>query len=82
MSTSVSPLLSIAVVGLGYWGPNRLRVLHDLANVQVRWICDTDGARLGQHSRGYVAGLVMLAFQAADRLVLVHRLTPRICTRR
>ena len=33
---------AVAVVGLGYWGPNLLRVLADNPNVEVRWICDLD----------------------------------------
>ena len=34
--------LGLAVVGLGYWGPNLLRVLAEDASVAVRWICDRD----------------------------------------
>jgi predicted dehydrogenase len=32
--------LRIAVVGLGYWGPNIVRVLHDLPEAEVAWVCD------------------------------------------
>ncbi|HEV7461465.1 MAG TPA: Gfo/Idh/MocA family oxidoreductase [Solirubrobacteraceae bacterium] len=35
-----------AVVGLGYWGPNLLRVLNDLDGCAVRWLCDVDEERL------------------------------------
>jgi predicted dehydrogenase len=41
------PLVA-AVVGLGYWGPNVLRVLADDIDVVVKWICDTDEARLAR----------------------------------
>ena len=43
----------VAVVGLGYWGPNLLRVLIERTDVTVRWICDTDVGRLGRFGRRY-----------------------------
>jgi predicted dehydrogenase len=42
--------LRLGVVGLGYWGPNLLRVLADLPGVEVRWICDVDPARLDRYA--------------------------------
>lgn len=44
---------SVAVVGLGYWGPNLVRVLIDLPDVDLRWICDTDVSRLERYGRRY-----------------------------
>lgn len=41
----------IAVVGLGYWGPNLLRVLSDNLDAEVRWICDLDRERLAKYRR-------------------------------
>jgi predicted dehydrogenase len=41
----------VAVVGLGYWGPNLLRVLGDNFDASVRWICDLDAERLGKYRR-------------------------------
>jgi predicted dehydrogenase len=46
---------SVAVVGLGYWGPNLLRVLAERTDVDVRWMCDQDPTRLERHSRRYPA---------------------------
>jgi predicted dehydrogenase len=46
---------SIAVVGLGYWGPNLLRVLIERSDVDVRWICDRDRSRLERLTRRYPA---------------------------
>jgi predicted dehydrogenase len=43
--------LVVAVVGLGYWGPNVLRVLADDVNVVVKWICDLDETRLARFAR-------------------------------
>jgi predicted dehydrogenase len=43
----------VAVVGLGYWGPNLLRALADLQDVEVKWICDLDDGRLGRFHRRY-----------------------------
>jgi predicted dehydrogenase len=45
--------LTYAVVGLGYWGPNLLRVLVDDVNVSVGWICDLDDERLARYARRY-----------------------------
>jgi predicted dehydrogenase len=43
----------VAVVGLGYWGPNLLRVLGDHGDVDVAWICDRDRERLALQRRRY-----------------------------
>lgn len=39
---------TVAVVGLGYWGPNLLRVLGERNDVELTWLCDLD---LGQLER-------------------------------
>jgi predicted dehydrogenase len=43
--------VEVAVVGLGYWGPNLLRVLGDNLDASVRWICDLDTERLAKYRR-------------------------------
>ena len=43
--------VGIAVVGLGYWGPNLLRVLGDNLDAEVRWLCDLDTERLARYRR-------------------------------
>ncbi len=43
---SVEAPLTVAVVGLGYWGPNLLRIIDELPDVELRWLCDIDVARL------------------------------------
>lgn len=43
----------VGVVGLGYWGPNLLRVLAEQPNVELRWICDLDEDRLSLSARRY-----------------------------
>src|SRR5215210_3200006 len=45
--------LKIGLVGLGYWGPNLLRVLVETQGAQVRTICDVDEDRLAVFSRRY-----------------------------
>src|SRR5262245_8224433 len=47
--------VTVGLVGLGYWGPNLLRVLADQPDVRVRWICDQRPARLERMSRRYPA---------------------------
>jgi predicted dehydrogenase len=44
---------NVAVVGLGYWGPNLMRVLAEQPDVRLAWICDLDHARLAQYVRRY-----------------------------
>ncbi len=48
-----SELPQVAVVGLGYWGPNLLRALVERTDVRVSWICDVDPGRLARFSRRY-----------------------------
>src|SRR5438105_561170 len=38
--------LRTAVVGLGYWGPNLVRNLHEVAGAEVSMVCDVDRDRL------------------------------------
>jgi predicted dehydrogenase len=47
------PEIGIAVVGLGYWGPNRIRVLQEAPGVKVTGLCDTDRSALDQMARRY-----------------------------
>lgn len=47
----------LGVVGLGYWGPNLLRVLSDLEDVDLASICDRDGDRLDRMARRYPGAL-------------------------
>jgi predicted dehydrogenase len=46
-------LLAVGVIGLGYWGPNLLRVLADDTGIVVKWICDRDEDRLARFHRRY-----------------------------
>jgi predicted dehydrogenase len=43
----------IAVVGLGYWGPNLVRNLFELGDVELEWICDLSTEALDRVSRRY-----------------------------
>lgn len=45
--------LSFGLIGLGYWGPNLLRVLMEIPGVEVKWICDLDPQRLDRFGRRY-----------------------------
>lgn len=55
--------LTFGVVGLGYWGPNLLRVLADEPEFEVRWICDLDDSRLERFRRRYPAARTTQKFQ-------------------
>ena len=69
--SSPSETFGIAVIGLGYWGPNLLRVLGDNPDVKVRWICDIDRERLQRFGRRHpgVRKTVHLARVLADPAV-------------
>jgi predicted dehydrogenase len=45
--------LRIGVVGLGYWGPNLVRVLHELPDTEVAWVCDLRRSALAGIARRY-----------------------------
>jgi predicted dehydrogenase len=44
---------NVAVVGLGYWGPNRLRALTDIDGVDVTWMCDREPSRAEKLARRF-----------------------------
>jgi predicted dehydrogenase len=46
-----SDATSVALIGLGYWGPNLLRVLYELEDVQVTRVCDKDPDRVANAVR-------------------------------
>jgi predicted dehydrogenase len=49
--------VKVAVVGLGYWGPNLVRALHEVPEAEVRWICDLETAALDKVGHRYPAVL-------------------------
>ncbi len=68
--------IGVAVVGLGYWGPNLLRVLGDNLDAEVRWICDLDTQRLAKYRRRHPAARVttridrVLADPSVDAVII------------
>jgi predicted dehydrogenase len=54
VSNGVEPV-RVAVVGLGYWGPNLVRNLHDLPEAEVIWACDMREEALSAIARRYPA---------------------------
>jgi predicted dehydrogenase len=45
----------VAVVGLGYWGPNIVRVLHELECCEISTVCDLDEVAMSKIGRRYPA---------------------------
>ncbi|SFV27743.1 Predicted dehydrogenase [Devosia crocina] len=64
-------MIGVGVVGYGYWGPNLVRNLCDLPEVQLRWICDLQTERLAGVRRRYPSVEITEDFQTllADRQV-------------
>ena len=40
--------VKVAVVGLGYWGPNLVRVLHELECAEITAVCDSNPAAMAK----------------------------------
>jgi predicted dehydrogenase len=51
----MSERINVGVVGLGYWGPNLVRALHDVDDATVGWICDLEPNLLEKIGRRYPA---------------------------
>jgi predicted dehydrogenase len=45
--------VTLAVVGMGYWGPNLLRCALELEDIEVKVICDKDSLSLARTARRY-----------------------------
>jgi predicted dehydrogenase len=43
----------VAVVGLGYWGPNLARNLAAIAGCELAWLCDASRSALERHARSF-----------------------------
>lgn len=43
----------VAVIGVGYWGPNILRVLESMRDVDIKYVCDVDESRLETYKSKY-----------------------------
>ena len=48
-------MISIGVVGYGYWGPNLVRNFNETAGARVAWVTDLRPERLGQAAARYPA---------------------------
>lgn len=47
--------LRVGVIGLGYWGPNLVRVIQELPEAEATWICDVNPESLIRVGRRYPA---------------------------
>jgi predicted dehydrogenase len=56
--------IRIAVVGLGYWGPNIVRNLHELPVAELAYVCDTRPAALASVGKRYPAVRQTRSFDA------------------
>lgn len=43
--------ISVGLIGLGYWGPNLLRVLTEAEGVRIAYLCDRDEDRARRYAR-------------------------------
>jgi predicted dehydrogenase len=59
---SIVEPLRVAVVGLGYWGPNLVRNLYDVPGVEVAAVCDARVDRMAAIVRRYPAVQAVAAY--------------------
>jgi predicted dehydrogenase len=72
-------LIRVAVIGLGYWGPNLVRNLHELEGVEVAAVCDLRADALSAISRRYPAVRLTTRYDEVlrdDRVDAVAIVTP------
>ena len=55
--------VKLGVVGLGYWGPNRVRAAMDVPGVTVDYLCDVDESRLERIARRYPGAIPTTRFE-------------------
>lgn len=75
----MSEPLRTAVVGLGYWGPNLVRVLNEIPDAELVAVCDLDAAALEKIGRRYPAARTTSAHEeilADDSIEAVVIATP------
>jgi predicted dehydrogenase len=46
-------MITVGVIGCGYWGPNLIRNFAENREAEVRWLCDLDAERLSSVGRRY-----------------------------
>jgi predicted dehydrogenase len=71
--------LKMAVVGLGYWGPNIVRNLHELPDASLELVCDSVAEQLTHVSSRYPSVRTTLSFEdvlADDEIEAVAIATP------
>jgi len=56
-------MITIGVIGCGYWGPNLIRNFAENERAQLRWICDTDEKRLSAIGRRYPAARITADYE-------------------
>lgn len=69
----------VGLVGLGYWGPNLARVLYEMPEAELAWLCDTDPDRTERLSGRYPTAQATQRFEdllADDSLDAIVVATP------
>jgi predicted dehydrogenase len=70
-------MITVGVIGCGYWGPNLARNFVENEAARLAWVCDTDERRLAEIGRRYPAARTtpdyrqLLADPALDAVVIV-----------
>ena len=72
----------LGLVGLGYWGPNLLRVLSEIPGAELAWLCDRDPERLARYARRHPSVRCTETFEdlLEDETVDAVMIATPICT--
>lgn len=46
-------MVNVAIIGCGYWGPNLIRVFHQLGSCKLKALCDLDQTKLNRMAEMY-----------------------------
>ena len=57
--------MDVAIIGLGYWGPNLVRNAASVDAFDVRYVCDLDEARLRTITKNYPAVTPIVDYRRA-----------------
>jgi predicted dehydrogenase len=49
-------MINVGIIGLGYWGPKYIRVLSELGDVHLKYLCDLEKQKL-EKSKGYLQNI-------------------------
>ena len=69
-------MIQVGLIGLGYWGPNVLRVLNSEPNIHVKYICDIKSNALIPYKDKFICTTNYLDILKDENINMVFIVTP------